>query len=230
MISRLLKGLYHNDPMLWRLAIEKFRSQDKRNPPASDGILFTGSSSIRFWDSLAEDMAPFPVLNRGFGGSMMHQVCHYVDDIVLPYHPAAIFLYAGENDIAGLLFTRRHSADEVFENFKTFCRLVHQRQPDTPIHYISIKPARRRQQYWPEMQRANRLIRDFCDSDHRLRYVDIVPAMLDSAGHTRGELFKFDGIHLNDEGYAVWASVIRPYLEELAEQGLVHAAESDCGD
>ncbi len=227
MISRMLKGLYHNDPVLWRLAIEKFLRQDKRNPPTANAILFTGSSSIRFWDSLERDMAPFPVINRGFGGSMIHQGLHYVDEIVLPYQPAAIFLYAGENDIAGLLFTRRHSADEVCENFQMFYQHIHQEQPDTPIYYISIKPAKRRQQYWPEMQRANRLIRAFCDSDRRLRYIDIVPAMLDSAGHVRSELFKFDGIHLNEQGYAIWTRVIRPYLEELAEQGLVLTGEPD---
>lgn len=227
MLSKTLKGLYHNDPFLWRLAIEKFLRQDKRNPPPTNGVLFTGSSSIRFWDSLEQDMAPYPVLNRGFGGSMIHQVLHYVDEIILPYRPAAIFLYAGENDIAGLWFTRKHSAEEVCENFQMLCERVHEELPDTPIYYISIKPAKRRQKYWPEMQRANQMIENICDSDQRLHYIDIVAAMQNDAGETRTELFTYDGVHMNKQGYAAWTRVIRPVVEELFTEGLVSTDRPD---
>jgi lysophospholipase L1-like esterase len=226
---KILKGMYHNDPLLWRLAIEKFKREDRRKPPPENAVLFTGSSSIRFWDSLQRDMAPYPVINRGFGGSMLHQVVHYMDEIVFPYEPSAIFLYAGENDIAGLLVTRKHSAEEVSESFQQFCRQVFERLPDTPIHYISIKPAKSRRKYWPQMQHANRLIEDFCDTDPRLRYIDIVPAMHNDAGELRGELFSRDGVHLNAKGYAVWRQVIRPAVRDLVTQGRVAAANPHAG-
>lgn len=219
MLRKILKGLYHNDPLLWRLAIERFLREDRRSPQPPNAVLFIGSSSIRFWDTLEGDMAPHPVINRGFGGSMMHQVVHYMDQIVFPYSPAAIFLYAGENDIAGLVITRKHSADEVCESFRQFCHRVFEHMPDTPICYISIKPAKSRRKFWPEMQRANRLIKGFCDSDPRLRYVDIVPAMLNANGQVRGELFTRDGIHLNSKGYAAWRKVIRPVMEDLLAAG-----------
>lgn len=221
MFSRLLKRLYHNDPFLWRLAIERFALEDRRSPPPADAVLFAGSSSIRFWNSLEQDMAPYPVINRGFGGSMIHQVVHYMDRIILPCEPAAIFLYAGENDIAGLWLTRRHSAGEVCDNFREFCERAHGQLPAVPIHYISIKPALRRQKYWPEMEQANRMIEEFCATDDRLRYVDIVPAMHNKAGELRKELFKMDGVHLNSQGYAVWTDVIRPVVADLAAGGVI---------
>lgn len=31
-------------------AIQKFEEQDRENPPAEGGVLFVGSSSIRFWN------------------------------------------------------------------------------------------------------------------------------------------------------------------------------------
>lgn len=225
MIIERLKKLYHNDPILWRSAIHQYRKQDRQQHPERGGILFTGSSTIRFWESLERDMAPYPVLNRGFGGSMMHQVVHYMRHIVFPYQPSAIFLYAGENDIAGMFITRRHPAEEVHESFREFCESVHRQLPATLIHYISIKPAKSRKKYWPEMQRSNEMIRDYCASDARLRYVDIVPSMLRDGGAVRTELFRRDGIHLNEQGYAVWTSVIRPVVEELCENELRDALQ-----
>ena len=111
------------------------------------------------------------------------------------------------------------------ENFRQFCQRVFERLPDTPVHYISIKPAKSRKKFWPEMQRANRMIKDLCDADPRLRYIDIVPAMQNSAGEVRGELFTRDGIHLNEKGYAVWRKVIRPAVKKLVSEGVISVAE-----
>jgi lysophospholipase L1-like esterase len=224
---KFFRNLYHNDPALWRRAVDRFLEEDRRMAPPQNAVLFTGSSSIRFWDSLEADMAPLPVINRGFGGSMIHQVIHYMDLIVMPYKPAAIFFYAGENDISGLLITRRHSAEEVCDSFREFCRRVHDELPDTRIHFISIKPPRLRRRYWDEMQRANGLIEALCEADSRLRYVDVVPAMQDAAGEPRGELFRRDGIHLNANGYAVWTEVIRPVVQGLVDEGLVNSSSAD---
>lgn len=216
MSIEFLKRLYENDPFLWCFAIRKFKQADKRNPPPRGAILFTGSSSIRFWDTLEQDMAPYAVINRGFGGSMLHQVHHYVDDIVLPYRPAAIFLYAGENDIAGLWLTRKHSAEEICDNFEAFYRHLQDEQPGTPIDYISIKPARARRKYWPEMQRANRMVERFCAAEDNAHYIDIVPVMQTASGEVRKDLFTIDGVHMNKKGYALWTRVIRPVVAEVA--------------
>lgn len=215
MLIKRVKDFYNNHPIIWLSAVNRYLQQDEENQPPARAVLFTGSSTIRFWDTLTQDLAPFPVINRGFGGAMLHQVVHYMDQIVLPYRPAAIFLYAGENDIAGLLLTRRHPAEDVFESFREFCRRVHEQLPDTSVHYIAIKPPRRRRKYWPEMQRANRMIENFCAGDPRLYYIDIVPALQDATGATRGELFRRDGVHLNAAGYAVLTRVIRPAVAAL---------------
>src|ERR1700731_974559 len=51
----------------WEPSIRKFEEDDKVNPPKPGGIVFTGASSIRRWDTLLEEMKPLEVLNRGFG-------------------------------------------------------------------------------------------------------------------------------------------------------------------
>src|SRR5690349_14764054 len=83
----------------WESTIRAFERQDQAHPVPPDGIIFTGSSSIAYWSSLAEDMKPLPVINRGFGGSEYTDVNHYADRIVIAYHPAAVVVYAGNLDL-----------------------------------------------------------------------------------------------------------------------------------
>ncbi len=87
------------DPKVWERAIRRFEKNDRRCFPPEGVIVFTGSSSIRFWKSLQTDMAPLPVVHRGFGGAQIHDVTHYVQRIVTPYKPKAVVFYAGNLDL-----------------------------------------------------------------------------------------------------------------------------------
>src|SRR5512136_3175724 len=90
-ISAIIKS-QSGDPLAWESTIRKFEARDRIQPPPADVIVFTGSSSITFWSTLEQDMAPLPVINRGFGGSRIDDVVYYADRIVIPYHPRAVVL------------------------------------------------------------------------------------------------------------------------------------------
>jgi lysophospholipase L1-like esterase len=213
-VARQIVRAARGDPTVWEPEIRRLEREDRRGMPPEGVIVFTGSSSIRFWKTLENDMAPLPVLNRGFGGSQIFEATHYVDRIVLPYRPRAVVLYAGENDIAGVKFSRKKSAEELEYDFQQFCVAVHAHFPDASIYYVSIKPPKLRIKLWPEMQKANRLIEQFTGSDLRLHYVDVATHMLDSEGQPRRDLFKWDGIHMNEEGYVIWTRILKPILLE----------------
>jgi hypothetical protein len=61
--------------------------------------VLTGSSSITRWnDRSVKDLAPLTVIPRGFGGSIMNDVLHHLDRVVLKYEPRAVLIYEGDND------------------------------------------------------------------------------------------------------------------------------------
>ncbi|MHA2025760.1 MAG: GDSL-type esterase/lipase family protein [Candidatus Thorarchaeota archaeon] len=211
-VLRLRARLNSGDPTIWERDIRKYEKQDVESPPSEGAILFIGSSSIRYWKTLSTDMAPLYVLNRGFGGSQISEVNHYVDRIVFPYKPQSIVFYAGENDLSGLFYTKKKTPEEVQNDFRTFCEKVQTQLPKVPIYFISIKPPKRRKNLWPEMQNANKLVEEFCNSDDLLHYIDIVPPMLDSESNPRKDLFRWDGIHMNALGYEIWTSIVRDFL------------------
>ncbi len=102
------KPIARPDPLRFEQAIVAFEKQDAIAPVAQNAILFVGSSSIRKWD-LQKWLPGQPVINRGFGGSVLNDSLYYIDRIVSKYRPRMVVLYAGDNDIAaGLAPSRSH--------------------------------------------------------------------------------------------------------------------------
>jgi hypothetical protein len=99
MASGMLRSM-RGDPQAWEASIRRFETRELHQPVPADVVLFTGSSSITFWSTLERDMAPIPVVNRGFGGSKIADVVHYITRIILRCLSRAIVLFAGTNDIA----------------------------------------------------------------------------------------------------------------------------------
>lgn len=210
-------GRASQDPAFFADEIAAFEAEDQERPPPERPIVFVGSSSIRLWDTLAEDFAPLPVLNRGFGGSQLWHVNHWVERAVLRYRPRAVVLYAGDNDLDER--TGKTAAD-VARDFEAFVRLVHAAVPDARIYFLAIKPSRMRWARWPEMRRANEAIAALCARDPRLAFLDTATPMLATGEPPSRELFVFDGLHLSGEGYALWTRTAKPrLLADLADAG-----------
>ena len=195
------------DPARFANEIRTFETWDTKNSFPADAVLFAGSSSIRMWPT-HESFPQWPVINRGFGGAHISDVLHYASGVVLPYKAKVIVFYAGDNDIAD-----NKSPAQVLGDFKTFVQLVHEKQPQTPIIYLSIKASRSRWKFWPQMKEANGLIREFCEYGPRLYYVDVATPLLGPDGEPRADLLLKDGLHLNADGYAVWTREVAPVIE-----------------
>jgi lysophospholipase L1-like esterase len=191
----------------WEKDIQEFEKQDREKPAPEQAILFAGSSSIRLWD-LHQSFPGLETINRGFGGSEIRDSVHFAPRIILKYKPRLIVFYAGDNDIAA-----GRSPEQVLADFKALVQEVHAALPRTKILFLSIKPSIQRWKLVDKIRQANALIEAFCKQDDRLTYVDVGTALLGKDGKPRPELFRPDGLHLNTEGYKVWASLLEPYLK-----------------
>jgi lysophospholipase L1-like esterase len=191
----------------WESAIVAFERQDQQKPPPQGAILFIGSSSIRFWD-LPKSFPGMEVINRGFGGSELSDSVRFAPRLVIKHKPRLVVLYAGDNDIGA-----GKSPEQVVADFRSFVKIVHEGLPETKIIFLSIKPSTFRWKLWPKMREANALIEAFCKQQKQLGFVDVAKPMLDEGGQPRRELFRADGLHLNEKGYALWVSMLKPHLK-----------------
>lgn len=192
----------------WAHDMADFAARDAEHPPVQGGVLFVGSSSIRFWTSLAEDFPGVPVINRGFGGSQIRDSTWYSGRIVVPYAPRTIVFYAGDNDLeAG------RSPQQVRDDFLAFVQRVRRDLPHTRIVYLSIKPSPSRARLMPAMVEANRLVREAAGRLENVEFVDVYTPMLGADGQPRPDLFLPDRLHMTPAGYALWRDLVAPYLQ-----------------
>ncbi|MBC8342038.1 MAG: hypothetical protein H8E63_10305 [Proteobacteria bacterium] len=197
-------------PDRFESTIRKFEASDAKDPPKPNGVLFTGSSSVRMWN-LGESFPKLGAINRGFGGSTLPEVLHYFDRVVVPYRPRTIAIYCGDNDI-----NKGRTPEQVFADFVVFVdRVRRQIGEDVSVVYIAIKPSRARWKLWPKMARANALIAAWASTTRGVDYADIATPMLtnvEAGSPPPADLFVEDGLHLSAKGYTMWTRVLAPLV------------------
>jgi lysophospholipase L1-like esterase len=171
--------------------------------------IFYGSSSIRLWDTLAEDFDP-RVLNLGFGGSTLEACDHFFSRLVPPLNPRSLLLYAGDNDLGD-----GRSAEQVHGWFRSLADKLAGSVGPIPFGFISVKPSPARYSILDRIRRLNDLVRADIESRPSGYYVDVFSAMLDEKGQPRAEYFLEDGLHLNHEGYRLWSHLLEPHRHQI---------------
>jgi len=196
----------------WQSELNAFAQADREHPPASDGVLFVGSSTIRMWPDIARDFRQQPVvINRGFGGSTMEDSSMFAHELVVRYKPRLVLVYAGDNDLA-----EGRTPMQVLESFARFANTVRSELPDTRIAFISVKPSPSREKLMPQIRETNDAIAAYLRRLPNSEYIDVYTAMLGADGRPRAELFRTDQLHMNDQGYHLWQSLISSHLPDPA--------------
>ncbi|MEM6768629.1 MAG: GDSL-type esterase/lipase family protein [Bacteroidota bacterium] len=191
--------------------IAAFRAMDRDSMPPEGAWLFVGSSSFRFWENIAENLAPHPVINRGFGGSNMVQLVHYMDSIVFPYKPSHIFIYEGDNDIV----EESTSPEAVKKAVLYFVNRVKEEMPGVSIHFVAVKPSPSRKHLLRKAQLTNALLAEEAERIADFYFIDVATAMMVSDDSIRGDIFISDNLHMNQEGYDIWSEIILTHMNSF---------------
>ena len=197
------------DPKRFAQSFKKFSILDKNSSLQREELfLFTGSSSIRMWESLASDFSDTNLINRGFGGAHISDLLYFYDQLFTRYLPSRIILYCGENDLWS-----GKKVNQVKKDFDLLWSRIKKDLPRTSLVYLSCKPSPKRISKWNTYQSLNLRIKNLAQRDNRLIYIDISPTLLRPNLKFHPGLWKDDDLHLNQAGYDRWAAWIRPILK-----------------
>lgn len=180
-----------------------------KQPPATGGIVFTGSSSIRLWPDLNQDFPGLPVVNRGFGGSVANDLIVYFETVITRHEPKLVVVYTGGNDLHEKL-----SVDEALGDYTLFLKMVHDRFPQTRVILTSVKIAPSRALEIPSVHALNVRLQAWCTGKDWLRYIDCTSYLADPQGQPMISFYREDQLHLSAAGYAQWKSILDPVLRE----------------
>jgi lysophospholipase L1-like esterase len=192
----------------WESDMRAFEALDRKSPPPTNAVLFTGASNIRLWKNLGEAFPGHKVFNRGFGGAEMADLVEFAGRVVIPYRPRIVIIYAGDNDLAD-----HKTPERVLADFQAFAQEVHSALPASVIGCIAIKPSPSRARLVAQVRQTDGLLESFCRTNANTIYIDDLTPMSSATGGPRPELFGKDGLHLNQQGRAIWTSLIRPILD-----------------
>ncbi len=198
------------DPERFESAIRLFEEQDRVNRPPEGAIVLTGSSSIARWNDQAKAaLAPLTVVPRGFGGSVMHDVLHYLDRVALTYKPRAILIYEGDNDTG---IRNPIPREMILDHLRQIIGRIHEELPETRVYVLSVKPSVLRWKVWPVAQQVSAGYKSIADNDPLVYYVDVATPFLNNDGSVMTDIFVEDNLHLNELGNSIWGATIKAAL------------------
>jgi lysophospholipase L1-like esterase len=169
--------------------------------------LFTGSSTIRMWSKLQETFPEENLINTGFGGSKAADLERYLFPLVIKFEPSRVFIYEGDNDI--------WTGVEVAASLKSLDNIVtriHLVNPEIEIFLIGAKPSPSRWEKKASYEIFNQKLAEYCLSKEKVEFVDTWKALTHPNGSPRPELYIQDQLHLNQEGYKLWAKIFNGYF------------------
>jgi len=195
------------DPNRFKKDVDELCGKEYSFSPNKKLVVFAGSSSVRMWKDVQDYFPDYNVINNGFGGSHFSDLIFYYDELILKQQPDILFIYEGDNDIAGNKKPNliKHQARELYDKIRGDL-------PSTEIIFISPKPSIARVNLKSKYEKLNKRLKRYCDKNENLEFADVWHPMLDENGNVFQGIFIEDGLHMNKKGYDIWGKVLLPYL------------------
>ena len=203
---------YAHTAASWENEISSLEVKDDIESYSDQAVLFIGSSSIRLWDSINEDLAPYECIRRGYGGAHYTDLIHFTKRLVYPHNFRALCIFVA-NDITG--GEKDLTVPEVMKLAKEVVKTVRAKYPNVPIFEIAVTPTESRWKVWPTIQKLNAEMKAYCESNPNMYFIDPSEAYLGSNGLPRPELFRNDKLHQTEAGYDIWGAAIKKELDKV---------------
>lgn len=198
-------------PIKFENEIVAFEQQDKITPPPPHGLLMLGSSTIRLWAKTSSaDFAPYPVINRGFGGAITGDIVKVAQRIATPYRPKVVIYCCGGNDLYYLPI----SPEQVFNNIQNLVNLLRKDNPDVRFVFLAVLKVPSRLTITESTDQLNQLLKKYCQENRGMYFVDHNPLFSQIDGSSRLDLMLDDQLHANDLGYRDIVQLIRPVVDQ----------------
>jgi lysophospholipase L1-like esterase len=181
-------------------------------PHAKTDIVFLGNSLTDRvdWNEL---LGMSNVHNRGISGDITFGVLQRLHEVING-HPAKVFILIGINDIS------RNIPDSVIlENYKKIIERIKTGSPHTRIYFQTLLPVNNEFTQFKNHYNKDKHILwlnyqiKLLGNREKITVIDLYPHFLNDQNKLEKK-YTLDGLHVNAEGYKVWAVILKKYLNE----------------
>jgi lysophospholipase L1-like esterase len=178
------------------------------------GIVLLGSSHLEWFDT-DRFLPDRRFVNRGIASDRLgigdRGVLHRLDISVFDCRPSFIVFNNGVNDLGELWRTGEPSLEAIFEAYDRVIAKIRSELPAVPLLIVNELPtAGRFAAINPLVLQLNAHIARVA-SRYGCQHLDFFSEVVGENGELRGDLTT-DGLHLNDDGYALFARKLEAYL------------------
>ena len=198
----------------WNLRHES--KVDEVSRAESMDLLMIGDSITHAWEAEGKDVWPrffssYDSINLGFSGDCTEHVLWRLQHGEIDGHFSALaVLLIGTNNSG-----RSDSPDQTVEGVRVILQELQRRLPDTKVLLMAVLP--RGETRDDPVRKLNRKVNQKLLSlvDHQsIFFLDLTATFLGPTDRLREDLF-LDSVHLNSEGYEVWARAMVPVVAGL---------------
>lgn len=170
-------------------------------------LWLVGSSSVHRWTSADTQLESWQIHNRGIEAARLPELQQRVIRTAQDVAPAAIVLYAGENDLADGV-----AEASVASGLEKLAVTLALQAPEAIILLVSMKPSPNRWGNRLAQLAVDARLRRFTATRRNMKFVDAGRTLL--IGSAPGPFYIADGIHLSPAGYEVWGDEIERQLDQ----------------
>lgn len=193
-------------PGAYKLRLGLFKSY----PNSKKDIIFLGNSITQGVD-WAELLQNKNARNRGISGDITYGVLERLSEVT-EGQPAKVFILIGINDI-------QHNIPDtlITNNYRRIIRQIKAESPKTKIYFHTLLPVNNEfTQFKHHYNKDEHIL--FVNTElkkiaaeEKITLIDLHEHFLD-VSKKLDKKYTQDGLHLNAEGYKVWAGILKPYL------------------
>ncbi len=203
------EGFYPDYPNAWRLFVE---DELKRTKEGGIPLLFLGDSLILGWREQPQWKAHYEkmgAVDYGVGGDGTPQVLWRIEHGILDgIQPRVVVLCIGVNN----MWPGFDAADTI-KGIQAVLTAIKAKCPQTKI--LLIGNTHLLDQGARERVRTINSAQAKMADGKRIRFLDFSERFLKDDGDLKAELYKPDRLHLQNEGYVIWAEAMDPVLDDM---------------